>query len=55
VIGYIVGVFLIPVFFIGCVVLAVLVICSLVFNIMGAIQASKGIAYRFPFNIRIIK
>lgn len=55
VIGYIVGVVLIPVFFIGCVLLAALVICSLVFNIMGAIAVNKGKAYRFPFNIRLIK
>jgi uncharacterized Tic20 family protein len=40
---------------IGCFLAPVVVICNLVFSIMGAIAANKGTAYRFPFNIRLIK
>ena len=40
---------------IGCFLLPALLICSLVFSIMGAIAASKGQWYQFPFNIRLIK
>lgn len=29
--------------------------CALIFTIMGAMQVSKGIAYRFPFSLRLIK
>ncbi|TJZ74807.1 DUF4870 domain-containing protein [Chitiniphilus eburneus] len=41
----VIGVFLIP----------VLAILHLVFCILGAVNASKGVAYRLPFNIRLIK
>jgi uncharacterized Tic20 family protein len=40
---------------IGCILMPALFIASLVFCIMGAMAASKGTAYRFPFNIRLIK
>ncbi|WP_035059385.1 DUF4870 domain-containing protein [Andreprevotia chitinilytica] len=53
-IGYIIGVvtaFLI----IGFLVMAAVGILHLVFCILGAVNASKGIAYRLPFNIRLIK
>ena len=40
---------------IGCFLMPVVLICSLVFSIMGAIAASKGTAYRFPFALRLIK
>lgn len=40
---------------IGCVLMPIVIICNLVFSIMGAIAVNKGTAYRFPFNIRIIK
>ena len=40
---------------IGCVLLPILMIAAIVFSIMGALAASKGTAYRFPFNIRLIK
>ena len=29
--------------------------CALIFTIMGAMQVSKGVAYRFPFSLRLIK
>jgi len=32
-----------------------LFVCALVFNIIGAMQVSKGIAYRYPFALRLIK
>jgi len=32
-----------------------LFVCALVFNIIGAMQVSKGIAYRYPFSLRLIK
>jgi uncharacterized Tic20 family protein len=32
-----------------------LAIASLVFHILGAIKSSKGIAYRYPFAIRLLK
>lgn len=40
---------------IGCFLLPVVVIANLVLSIMGAIAVNKGTAYRFPFNIRLIK
>ncbi|HEX8322273.1 MAG TPA: DUF4870 domain-containing protein [Tepidisphaeraceae bacterium] len=30
-------------------------VCSIVFGILAAIEANKGVAYRYPFAIRIIK
>jgi uncharacterized Tic20 family protein len=30
-------------------------ICTIVFGILGAMEANKGIAYRYPFNIRMVK
>jgi len=32
-----------------------LFVCALIFNIIGAMQVSKGIAYRYPFALRLIK
>ena len=40
--------------FIGLLILVIWVL-SIVFGIMGAIAANKGEAYRYPFNIRMIK
>lgn len=40
---------------IGCFLLPIVVICSLVFTIMGAVAVSKGKAYRFPVSLRLIK
>lgn len=31
------------------------IICHLIFTIMGAIKSSKGIAYRYPFALRLLK
>ncbi len=41
----IIGLFLFP----------VVVVCYLVFLIIGATKANKGIAYRFPFALRLLK
>lgn len=46
---------LIFLFFIGCVLMPIVIIGSWVLTIMGAIAVSKGTAYRFPFAIRLIK
>lgn len=40
---------------IGCFLIPAIIICNLVFSILGAIAVNKGQAYRFPFNIRLIK
>ncbi|WP_269530983.1 DUF4870 domain-containing protein [Chitinimonas sp. BJYL2] len=40
---------------IGLLMMPVLGIVHLVFCILGAINASKGIAYKLPFNLRLIK
>jgi len=32
-----------------------LFVCALTFNIIGAMQVSKGIAYRYPVSLRLIK
>ena len=52
--GYVIGSLLMFVL-IGFLVLPAVGICHLVFCILGAVNASKGIAYRLPFNIRLIK
>jgi len=54
-VAYIISWLLIFVFFIGCVLIAGLLICSLIFCIQGAMAANKGQMYRFPFAIRLIK
>lgn len=41
--------------FIGFLTYAAALICHLVFTIMGAIKASKGIAYRYPIALRLLK
>lgn len=41
----VIGVFLMP----------VLWVLNIVFCIMGAVKASKGIAYRYPFALRLLK
>jgi uncharacterized protein len=41
--------------FIGVILLPALGICDLIFCIMGAVAASKGTKYRYPFAIRLIK
>lgn len=41
----IIGFFLIP----------VVMVCYIVFLILGALKANKGIAYRFPFALRLLK
>lgn len=36
-------------------IMLVVGIAALIFNVMGAIKANDGIAYRYPVNVRIIK
>ena len=33
----------------------IIAIVAIIFEIVGAVQAQKGIAYRYPFNLRLIK
>lgn len=40
--------------FIGIFTWAAIVICNIIFCIMGCISANKGIPYRYPFAIRMI-
>jgi uncharacterized Tic20 family protein len=41
----VIGIFLIP----------VLILCNLIFNIMGILAATKGQFYRYPFALRLLK
>lgn len=52
--GYIAS-YVLMLILIGFVLLPVLCILHLVFCILGAVNASKGIAYKLPFNVRLIK
>ena len=40
---------------IGCVMLPIVIVCNFIFSIIGALAVNRGEAYRFPFNIRLIK
>ena len=40
---------------IGAIILLAAWVCTIIFGIMGAFEANKGHAYRYPFNIRFIK
>lgn len=40
---------------IGIVLVPAVIICYLVFLILGAVKVSKGQAYRFPFALRLLK
>ncbi|HEY2588583.1 MAG TPA: DUF4870 domain-containing protein [Tepidisphaeraceae bacterium] len=53
-IGYVLGGVL-SFFCIGFLIIPLVWICSVVFSIMGAMKAKEGIAYRYPFNIRMVK
>ena len=54
IIGYLAG-FILSLILIGVLVLAAVGILHLVFCILGAVNSSKGVPYRLPFNIRLIK
>jgi uncharacterized Tic20 family protein len=57
VIGYVVAMILSFVPFVGCVTVILfpaLGIASLVFGILGGLEANKGKAYRYPFALRLI-
>jgi uncharacterized Tic20 family protein len=40
---------------IGAIIMLAAWVCTIIFGIMGALEANKGVAYRYPFNIRFIK
>lgn len=40
---------------IGLIIMPAVWVCTIIFGIMGALEANKGVAYRYPFNIRFIK
>ena len=53
-IGYIIGSVTMFVC-VGFIIVPAVAIVSIVFSIMAAIKANAGIAYRYPFNLRLIK
>jgi hypothetical protein len=53
-IGYIIGSVTMFVC-IGFIIVPAVAIVSIIFSIMAAIKANAGIAYRYPFNLRLIK
>ena len=54
VLGFI-GCFILMFVLIGIFLMPILAILNLVFTIMGAMKVSKGIPYRYPFAIRLLK
>lgn len=57
VIGYVVGMILSFIPFVGCVTMILLPaigIASLIFGILGGIEANKGVVYRYPFALRLV-
>jgi uncharacterized Tic20 family protein len=42
-------------FGIGLIVIFGAWLCTIIFGILGALEANKGNAYRYPFNIRFVK
>ncbi|MFN0009873.1 MAG: DUF4870 domain-containing protein [Planctomycetota bacterium] len=53
-IGYVVC-FLLMFVLIGVFLMPLLILAHFIFTIVGAVQASKGVAYRFPFALRLLK
>jgi uncharacterized Tic20 family protein len=53
-IGYVAG-FILSFVIIGFLILFALPIVSIIFSILGFLKAKDGIAYRYPFAIRLIK
>ena len=53
-IGYIIGAILTVIIIGGLISLAVLVV-SVIFSILGFLKAKDGVAYRYPFALRLIK
>jgi uncharacterized Tic20 family protein len=39
---------------IGCVLLPIVLLVDLIFSIMAALEANKGVRYRYPFALRLI-
>ncbi len=53
-IGYIIG-FVLVFVVIGFFLLLALMVCNIVFIIIAAIKANSGVAYRYPWALRLIK
>ena len=53
-IGYI-ACFLLIFVVIGLVLMPILILCHLILTILGAVKASQGVAYRYPFALRLLK
>jgi uncharacterized Tic20 family protein len=45
---------LLMIVFIGFLLFGLLALANLVFSIIGAVKASEGIPYRYPFNLRLV-
>ena len=41
--------------FIGALLIPILLLANLIFCILGAVKASNGQAYRYPYTLRLIK
>ena len=50
-----VGMVVIPLFFVGLALLILISIADFILTIIAALQANKGVAYRYPFSLRIVK
>lgn len=53
-IGY-VACFLLMFVLIGIFLMPLLILAHFIFTILGAVKASKGVAYRYPFALRLLK
>ncbi|WP_242112234.1 DUF4870 domain-containing protein [Luteimonas aquatica] len=51
---YVIGIIL-SVILIGALINLVAWVCCLIFSIIGGLKANEGIAYRYPFALRLIK
>jgi len=40
---------------VGLILVPVVIVADIVFTIMGAMEANKGVYYRYPYTIRLIK
>jgi uncharacterized Tic20 family protein len=53
-IGYLIGI-ITAVVFIGILIMMAVFVLWLIFTIIAGVKASEGVAYRYPFSIRLIK
>ena len=54
-IGYVITGAILGIPCIGALLWAAVVVTSLIFAILGGLEANKGVAYRYPFALRLIK